>query len=306
MNRVVVAKYSANADGKFFETDQYRRLLEPALDILAGEEGGNYLKSRFTGGAVGMKANCLAAYNPTLLPLVDALSDLLKKKAGFNDNDLIVWERTSRELERAGFKLNASAFGRRCLGTDANGVGYDDSQFHSAGKVSSLVSRILTTMVDHSINLGVLKHHSIAGMSAGMKNMYGAINNPNKYHGNNCSPFAADVNNLEPIRQKHRLTIIDAVRVQYDKGPGFDSKSLGYYNGLVISEDPVAADRVSLEIIEHLRQKNGRMLLTGLGRGVKYLAAAEEIGLGVATLDKIDLQVIVVDANGKVTKGELL
>lgn len=306
MSRVVVAKYSANADGKFLESDQYRKLLEPALNILAGDGNGDALiRKLFPGGTVGMKANCLAAFNPTLLPLVDALSDILKKKAGYNANDLIVWERTSRELERAGFKLNASAFGRRCLGTDANGIGYDDSQFHSAGKASSLVTRVLTTMVDHSINLGVLKHHSIAGMSAGMKNMYGAVNNPNKYHGNNCSPFAADVNNLAPIREKHRLTIVDAVRVQYDKGPGFNSKSLDYYNGLVLSEDPVAADRVSLAIIEYLRMKNGLLSLAKTGRQVKYLAAAEKIGLGIATMDNIDLKIIVVNADGNVTGGEL-
>ena len=135
--------------------------------------------------------------------------------------------------------------------------------------------------------------------------MYGAINNPNKYHGNNCSPFAADINNLQPIRQKHRLTIVDAVRVQYDRGPGFDSKSLDHYNGLVISEDPVAADRISLAVIEHLRRKNGRLPLAETGSEVKYLAAAEEIGLGTATMDKIDLQVINVDADGRVAGGEL-
>jgi uncharacterized protein (DUF362 family) len=307
MSRVAVVKYSGNADNKFLDRKQYRLILDEGLKLMSGGGAyGKYLKALFPGGVVGMKTNCLAAFNPTLLPLVDALSEILQKDAGIEENDLVVWERTNRELKQAGFTLNASSFGRRCLGTDANGVGYDDDKFYSSGKVDSLLTRILTRMVDHNINLGVLKHHSIAGMSAGMKNMYGAVNNPNKYHANNCSPHAADINNLDPIRNKQKLTIIDAIRVQYDKGPGFDSGSLDFYNGIVLSEDPVAADRVALEIIEHLRRKNGRKPLADTGRQVKYLKAGTEIGLGIGDLSQIDLRVVVVDREGAVAEGELL
>ena len=306
MSRVVVVKYSGNADNKFLDKNQYRRLLETAFSGLAGgADFGTYLIERFPKGTVGMKTNCLAAYNPTLSPLIDALSELITQSTDIDDNHLIIWERTNRELKQAGFKLNASSFGRRYLGTDTSGVGYDDSRFYSAGKVSSMVSSILTGMVDHSINLGVLKHHSIAGMSAGMKNMYGAIHNPNKYHGNNCSPFAADINNLEPIRGKHRLTVVDAVRVQYDKGPGFSPKYMEYYNGLILSEDPVAADSVALMVLDHLRTRNGLPPLATTNQHVKYLEAGEEIGLGIANINKIDLKVAVVAADGSISTGDL-
>jgi hypothetical protein len=153
--------------------------------------------------------------------------------------------------------------------------------------------------------LGVLKHHSIAGMSAGLKNMYGAVNNPNKYHANNCSPFAAEISGLEPIRTKHRLTIIDAIRVQCDKGPAFDAASMVAYNGLVVSQDPIAVDRIALEILQHLRELKGLPPLAKVGREVKYLTAGEQAGLGVNTISKIDLQVRTVDANGVVGVGEL-
>jgi uncharacterized protein (DUF362 family) len=306
MSRVVVVKYSGKPKDDFLDRDQYRRLLEQGLGLMSNNGSyAPYLKNRFPGGTVGMKTNCLAAWNPTFLPLVDALSELLTDKAGIVENDIVVWDRTNRELERAGYKLNASSFGRRCLGTDANGVGYENGQFFSAGKVNSLVTRILTEMVDHSINLGVLKHHSIAGMSAGMKNMYGAVSNPNKYHANNCSPFTADVNNLDPIRKKNRLTIVDAVRVQYDRGPGFDSASMDYYNGLILSEDPVAADAVSLEILEYLRRRNGSPTLAEKQQDVRYLLPAQDIGLGTGKIKDIDLQVAVIAPDGSMTKGDL-
>lgn len=306
MSRVAVVKYIGGHDSGFLSRVQYRQLLEAGFQVLAGvSDYTGYVRRLFPGDVVGMKANCLTAFNSTMLPLTEALSDILVEAAGIGENNIVIWERTNRELKNAGFTLNASSFGRRCLGTDAAGIGYDDGDFHRSGRVSSLVTRILTRLVDHNINLGVLKHHSIAGMSAGMKNMYGAVNNPNKYHGNNCSPFAADVNNLEPIRQKQRLVVVDAVRVQYDRGPGFIADALAYYNGLVVSEDPVAADRVALEVLEHVRRVNGKPLLADTGREVKYLPVAEKIGLGVGDMARIDLRVALVDGDGAVSEGKL-
>ena len=306
MSRVAVAIYTANPDNKFLDRDQYRLLLEACFRLLSGgDDYASFIKRLFARGAIGMKTNCLARFNPTALRLVDPLSELLMKTAGIAENDIIVWDRTNRELKNAGFTLNASSFGRRVLGTDTSGVGYDSGTIHSYGRVNSLVTSIMTRMVDHHINLGVLKHHSVAGMSAGLKNMYGAINNPNKYHGNNCSPFAAHVSMLPPIREKHRLTIVDAIRVQYDNGPGFDSSRMAYYNGLIVSEDPVAADRISLEIMERLRKNNGRPPLADTGRDVRYLVEGQKIGLGMNDLDKIDVQVANVDIGGRMTPGEL-
>lgn len=303
MSRVVVVRFGERRDA--LDKRQYHFLLEAGITLLAQYDPASaFLKSCFPGGTVGVKTNCLTRFNPTAQPLANALAEMLIT-IGISENNIIVWERTNRELDQAGFKLNASSFGRRCVGTDANGIGYDEP-FFTSGNVNSMVTRLLTQMADHSINLPVLKDHSLAGLSAGLKNMYGAIHNPNKYHANNCDPFAADINNLEPIRKKHRLTIIDAMRVQYDNGPGFDRESIHYYGGIIISADPVAADRIGLEILEYCRKKNGRLSLPEAKRPANYLKTAQTIGLGTADLDKIDLKVVVADSSGKYSAGELL
>jgi uncharacterized protein (DUF362 family) len=305
MSSVVVVKLAQSPpDGKI-DSGAYRRLLEIGL---TGLDGGSVLKSALAsilpGGVVGFKTSCLARkFNSTPVALVDALTGLLVHN-GFDANDLIVWERTSRELADVGFVLNASSQGVRFLGTDANGVGYTRG-FSTSGEVSSLVSRIMTDLVQHSVNLPVLKDHSIAGLSAGMKNMYGAIHNPNKFHANCCDPYCAHVNNLDPIRQKHRLTIIDAVRVQYDGGPGYMAQFMAAFGALVISRDPVAADRIGLEILEKLRKDHGRPPLAQVEREVKYLKTATEIGLGESDLGRIDLKVFAVDELGQAVAGEL-
>ena len=262
------------------------------------------LRALLPGKVIGMKVNCLAGkLNSTPIALPEAMGDALAA-AGIEENNLVIWERQSWELEKAGYNLNASSFGRRCFGTDSSIAGYS-RDFYSSGKANSLVTRIMTEIVDSNINMPVLKDHSIAGLSGGLKNMFGAINNPNKYHADNCCPYAADVSNLEPIMMKNRLTIIDAVKVQYNMGPGFDSRYLDYYGGLIISSDPVAADKIGLEILEHLRRKHGQPTLEETGRPVNYLVEAEKIGLGMADPNKIAVDVIQMNGDGGIVKGEL-
>jgi len=306
MSKVVVVKYIGDQRNRPLAQSEYDMLLTTALRTLSGQgDLAAAVRRYLPGSSVGMKTNCLAhKLNSTPLPLVEALTAILVGTA-FKAKDVVVWERSNRELASAGFTPNVSGAGRRCVGTDASVVGYSED-FHSSGEVNSLVSRILTEIVDVNVNLPVLKDHSVAGLSAGMKNMYGAINNPNKYHGNNCDPFCAHVNNLEPIRRKNRLIVIDAVRVQYNGGPGFAEDYLAYYNGLVISDDPVAADRIGLEIVEHLRAISGQPTLERAGRPVGYLTSAEKLGLGVADIKKIELRVIRIDKDGRESAGELL
>ncbi len=306
MSSVCVIKYAGKNKGKQLASEKYQQLLEIGLKTLSGESKiSDAVRKFIPSGVIGMKVNCLTRnLNSTPVPLTDGLTKILTN-TGIDDNNIVIWERTNRELEQAGFDLNASSFGRRCLGTDTNGIGYS-ADFYTSGEVNSLVSRVMTDLVDFNINLPILKDHSIAGLSACLKNMYGAINNPNKFHDNNCDPFAADISNLEPIRSKNRLSIIDAIRVQYNGGPGYDSRYLGFYNGLIISTDPVAADRIGLEILEHLRKINKLPTLKQTEREVKYLRTAEQLGLGVASRKNIDLKVIAVDDTGQQSEVELL
>jgi len=307
MSKVVVIKLTdADAASGGLTKDQYRLMLESGLTALAGDDDyKSLLNTLIPSGVVGIKTNCLVRkFNSSPVNLTLALSELLIESGNIKENDIVIWERTSDELKRAGYTLNISNRGIRCFGTDTQSVGYSEG-FYSYGEVNSLVTKILTELVDHSINLPVLKDHSIAGMSAGMKNMYGAINNPNKFHSTNCSPYCAHINNLTPIRDKHRLTILDAVKVQYNGGPGWVSEYVDYYNGILMSADPVAVDHVGLKILEHIRKKNGQRTLKEVHREVKYLYEADQIGLGENSVSKIDVEVINLDKSDKTTQGVL-
>jgi uncharacterized protein (DUF362 family) len=293
---------AANPPGQAY----YRLLLAESLKLLTDSKSASQaIKTLLPGGVIGMKTNCLTPrLTNTPTAMTAALGDLLTE-AGIKENNLVVWERSNRELRQAGYELNASSFGRRCLGTDSNGVGYS-SEHYSYERVHSRITRILLDLIDSNINLPVLKDHSIAGLSGALKNMFGAIHNPNKYHGNNCDPYAAYVSSLEPIKRKNKLTITNAVRVQYDGGPGLRPERMAGYGALIVSADPVAADTVGLKIVEHFREMNGLPPLAKTGRSVTYLETAAKVGLGKATLDDLDLRIATVNKDGSMTEGSLL
>lgn len=305
MSRVVVVRRELPLRAKTLGMADYSALLEIGMKELAGTaQVSGAVKKYIPSGALGFKVNCLTRkLNSTAVALVEALTALLIQN-GTDENDIIVWDRTSSELEGAGFKLNLSSSGVRVFGTDVSRYGYSP-EIYSSGEVNSLVSRILTEEIQSLINLPVLKDHSIAGLSGGLKNLYGVINNPNKYHDNNCDPFAAEILGLGPVKEKQKLTIIDAARVQFNGGPGFDSRFLAEYGGIILSDDPVAADSVALIILEQLRTRNHLPTLEKSGRAVKYLATAEKLGLGMADITKIDLVIRELMVDGSIRQGEL-
>ncbi len=305
MSKVAVIKYVKRKKEAIFSAQNYAEMLDAGLKEITGESTvSSAVKKILAGRVIGMKPNCLTGkFNSTPLALADAVTEILKN-SGWEENNIIIWERSNRELKNAGYELNISSFGRRCFGTDSNGVGYG-RDFYSYGKVSSLISRTLTDIVDCNINLPVLKDHSIAGLSASLKNMYGAIHNPNKYHGDACNPFAADVSNLAPLKKKNKLTVIDAAEVQYHAGPGYNSRYRVQFGGILISIDPVAADRIGLEIVEYYRKTNKMPSLKDAGRPADYLFSAEKTGLGTAEMGNIDLKVLSIDSNGNQTEGGL-
>ena len=159
-----------------------------------------------------------------------------------------------------------------------------------SGNVGSLVSRTLTRTCDAVINVPVLKDHGIAGVTMALKNLFGAIHNPNKYHGNVGDPYVADVFMLPPIRQKVRLTVCDAMTAQYDGGPSYMPQWTWPFHGLLVAADPVALDAVGWQIIERKRAEKGMPPLKALHREPVYIRTAADARHRLGTNDPARIQ----------------
>src|SRR5271157_1712528 len=191
------------------------------------------------GEVVGLKVNGLAGRGiSTNVLLVEVVCTRLQE-AGIPQKDIIIWDRLNADLERAGFRVATRQDHLQCFGNET--LGYEED-LAIYGNVGSCLSKTLTQACDAVINLPVLKDHGIAGVTMALKNLFGAIHNPNKYHLNVGDPYVADVNMLPPIRQKVRLHICDATTAQYEGGPSYMPQWTWPCNSQPRSRSPVAWD----------------------------------------------------------------
>lgn len=229
------------------------------------------------GEVVGLKVNCLAGKGiSTHVALVEAICERLRQ-AGVPAQNIVIWDRLNDDLESAGFRVVERGPGVRCIGNDM--LGYEED-LATYGSAASLMCRTLTRVCNVVINLPVLKDHGIAGVTMALKNLFGAIHNPNKYHVNVGDPYVADVYMLPPIRDKVRLTICDAITAQYEGGPSFMPHWTWPFNALLVARDPVALDHTGWQILEQKRSERGMQPLKACGRAPNYIATAARRHLG--------------------------
>ncbi len=237
---------------------------------------------------IGIKINTLGGKTLSTQPGVSLAVATFLTEAGYKSENIIIWDRSERELKSVGYRLNLARRGIKVMATDSPGIGYD-SILTSHRNIGSLFSSIQSRIVHSSISLAILKDHGLSGISAGMKNYFGAIHNPNKYHDDNCNPYIAELFDAPPIKKKHKLTILDGLVIQCHRGPAFHTRWAENYGVLVFSQDPVAADFVGWKIIEKLRAQKGLPSLKEEEREPLYIRTAEKMGLGMTSSDKIEV-----------------
>lgn len=291
--KVVVAsrESAAEKDGTVNFSEVAPLLNESIVAVTGESDARSGWKSLFSPGDIaGIKVNCLAGTGLSSHPeLVAAIVDGLAG-AGLSRERIIIWDRTESDLLSAGFRMSG-LHGAKVLATDSAGIGYETS-IEFSGEVGSCFSRIISRICTAIINVPVLKDHDLAGVSLGMKNFYGAIHNPNKYHDNNCDPYVADLCAHPFVAKKLRLVICDGLKGQYHGGPALRPQWTWPAGTLLVGRDPVAVDRVGWDMIERKRKEAGMPSLKDVGREPKYIGTAERRGLGTGEIERISRVVI--------------
>lgn len=289
-SRVVIARDPAlRPSGGAPDSARLLKMLDRGLQALTSRDSPVEAWKSFVrpGEVVGLKVNCLAgrggaSTNPLL---VEAVCERLQQ-AGVPRRNIVVWDRLNAHLERAGYRINPGPEGIRVIGNDAAGY---EQELSIYGAAASLLATTLTRVCDVVINLPVLKDHGIVGVTMALKNFYGAVHNPNKYHVAGGDPYVADVYMLPPIRAKARLAICDAIAPQFHGGPSFMPQWSWPFQGLLLARDPVALDTTGWGIIEKKRAEMGRPPLAGEQRAPAYIARAAAHGIGVADPARIEV-----------------
>ena len=251
---------------------------------------------------VGIKINSLAGEKlSTHRIIVDKIIEGLHG-AGILSNQIIIWDRFESHLIKAGYEINQSDQGVRCFASDSEGVGYDDEVFYETekdveirrenGSILSRYTKLLTKAFTVVINVPVMKHNGIAGVSGCLKNLaFGSVDNTSRFHSNpiNCNPAIADIYAHAVLKDKVVLNIVDGLLAAFDGGPEYDPNGVWQYGGILVSQDPVALDQIIYQTIEEKRKE---LELPTLSRISKYIRSASRLDLGTNDLDEVDYQEI--------------
>jgi len=264
-----------------FETARARKALDACMtSLFKVSRPTDAWRALFSpSDVVAIKVNCLGGANLSTRPgLVQAIIDSLLA-VGVKPENIIVFDRKSRELALAGFKLSQTAGKPIVAGTDE--LGDYDANLTRQGAIASRLSKIVSTMCTAIINVPILKDHKIVGVSAALKNYFGVIDNPNKYHDSAGDPYVPHCFMIPAIWGKDRLTVCDALTASFHGGPGYDPKGVWRPSCIMVATDPVALDYLAWFMIEQQRQQQGLKPLAQEGRKPEYIYTAAKLGLGI-------------------------
>lgn len=262
-----------------------RAMLDAAITKATGDPSALVaFQRRFDASdVVGIKVSTLAGRG--LSPHPELVAEIVQGliRAGVRENNIVVWDRTDDELSQAGFAIQREGGGVRCMGTNQD-YEWTPREWGAGG---SCFAKLLVDELTALVNVGLVKDHDLAGISAGMKSWYGVIHNPNKHHDDACDPYVAYLAAYPLIKDKLRLTILDALVAQCHGGPARSPRWAWPYGAVLVSTDPVAADAVAWRIIEQRRREVGLKSLAEEQREPRYIATAGKLGLGESRLEHI-------------------
>lgn len=189
--------------------------------------------------------------NPTLLNrVVRHCLDAGAREVVVFDNCIEEWRRCydvsgiKAAAEQAGAVIAPAQTERYYVKREVGGKNLPETAVHEA-----------VLEADVFISLPILKHHGGAGMTAGIKNLMGAVWDRRYYHGHGLSQCIADF----LLVRKPDLTVIDAYRVLGGNGPRSRSvRDVKLTKMQIISTDVVAADASGARVLgrepdEHIR-----------------------------------------------------
>lgn len=283
-SKVIHTHHAGVWRGDRLEPGALRGLLSASITHLTGlSDAGQAWRALFRPHErVAIKVN---AFHNSLVwthtALVMAIVEALQQETGIAAEQIVLFDCQTRELEEAGYPVNPDGPGVRCYGTDGDYVG----DWDVAGRPTQL-SRILMDC-DAVINVPIFKAHNIAGLTFAMKNYYGAIPNPQTFHGSQAMAHGMpELNALPPIYERTRLIVGDMLSGCLHPGHSYPYWEADYEgDAILMSFDPVAHDSVGLEILSELRGSGGGFT----NRAKPWLEHGAEIGLGAHAPGDIEL-----------------
>jgi hypothetical protein len=218
---------------------------------------------------VGIKVNCSGAPSIRSAPEVVARVATNLISVGIPARNIYIYERfpdqlTSVHYERyvpEGVNIVAIEMARGSI------IGYDPSvyvetDFFGEDDTRSNMIRLVTERFTKIVNVPNMKDHQAAGVTGCLKNIaYGDFSNVARSHyreKTNTLSYIGTLASVEPLRSRTVLQVMDGLRGVWHGGPFSQLPQFRFYpKQIVFGTDPVAMDRLLLDVIDAKRNAEG-------------------------------------------------
>lgn len=250
-----------------------REMMERGMRALTGERQTIDAWRRFikSDDVVAIKVN--AGGRPYCVSAPEIVAETVRNlmAVGVKPQRIYVYERFQSQLDEInyaphlpqGVTIFAAERGNR--GVDNNNYDphtYVEADFFGEDDTRSNMIRLLSESVTKIINIPNMKDHGATGVTGCLKNIaYGSFSNVARTHFKGVShtfSFVGTLAAVEPLRSRTVLQIMDGLRGVWHGGPfAYTKKFLFYPKTIMFGTDPVAIDRLLLDMIEAERKAHG-------------------------------------------------
>jgi hypothetical protein len=253
--------------------DVVREMLARGMRALtgAGTTGDAWRRFFDAADVVGIKVNC-GGY-PFCVSAYEIVADVVRQLAGIGipRSQIYVYERFQSQMDEVnygphlpdGVQIVAAERANR----NVEGSGYDPSTYLEADlfgedDTRSNLMRLVSGRLTKIINIPNMKDHGATGVTGCLKNIaYGSFSNVARTHQRGKSHTYSLVGQLaaiEPLRSRTVLQIMDGLRGVWHGGPfARTTRYVFYPRQILFGTDPVAIDRLLLDIIDTERRAHG-------------------------------------------------
>jgi uncharacterized protein (DUF362 family) len=272
----VLSQQSIDIVSNNVRADVVKTMLSTGLRELTGAPTDHDAWSQFISkeDVVGVKVNCSGApaicSNPEVVAAIAGNLMLL----GVPPEHIFIYERFQDQLNSVKYHASVPPGVNVVAAEPANGLiqgetilGYDpdtyvDVNFFGEEDTRSNLIRLVSERFTKIINVPNIKEHQASGVTGCLKNLaYGNFSNVARSHRKektNTFSFIGTLASVEPLPSRAVLHVVDGLRGVWHGGPFLrDPNFLFFPKQIMVGTDPVALDRLLIDIIEEKRRKEG-------------------------------------------------
>ena len=260
-------------DGLKIDGEVVREMMERGMRALTGEAKTIDSWRRFftPDDVVGVKVN--AGGRPWVVSSHEVVAETIRNlmAVGVKPQQIYIYERFQGQLDQVNYApslpegVNIFAAERANARNDNQNYDphvYVEADFFGEDDTRSNLMRLVSQKLTKIINIPNMKDHGATGATGCLKNIaYGSFSNVARTHNKGVShtlSFVGTLAAVEPLRSKTVLQIMDGLRGVWHGGPFAPTlKYVFFPRTIMFGTDPVAIDRLLLDVIDDERKRRG-------------------------------------------------